>query len=90
MPELDGAGAIEIIKGNPNSSTKIIILTASALETEKIKIMAMGCDDFIRKPFKTDELLLTVAKHLGLCYTLCRSKYWENSISPTNYRKLRF
>ena len=41
--------------------------------------MALGCDDFIRKPFKTDELLLTMAKHLGLCYT-CAEVNREESL----------
>lgn len=69
MPHLSGERAIEIIKSDRTSTTKIIALTASALETERASIMALGCDDFMRKPFKTDDLLLMMTKHLGLCYT---------------------
>ncbi|MEN9565896.1 MAG: ammonium transporter, partial [Cyanobacteriota bacterium] len=69
MPHLSGERAIELIKSDPTSTTKIIALTASALETERASIMALGCDDFMRKPFKSDDLLLMMTKHLGLCYT---------------------
>jgi ammonium transporter, Amt family len=68
MPNVSGERAIEIIKSD-RRTTKIIALTASALQTEKARIMSLGCDDFIRKPFKTDELLLMMTKHLGVCYT---------------------
>ena len=81
MPELSGAEAIAVIKQDPTSKTKIIALTASALEAEKKQIMAIGCDDFVRKPFKTSELLLTVAKHLGVCYT-CAEANAEEISSP--------
>ena len=69
MPQMSGKEAIAILRSNRDSQTKIIALTASALESDKELIIALECDDFIRKPFKTDELLLTMAKHLGLCYT---------------------
>ena len=81
MPDLSGAEAIEIIKSNRACETKIIALTASALETERTHILAIGCDDFLRKPFITDELLLMMAKHLGLCYT-CAEVDAERILSP--------
>ncbi|MEO1692104.1 MAG: response regulator, partial [Cyanobacteria bacterium J06631_6] len=84
MPDLDGAAAIETIKNdcsaNNKQNPKIIVLTASALETERIKIMALGCDDFMRKPFKTDELLMMMAKHLGVCYTCAEADTAELSV----------
>lgn len=68
MLHLSGERAIEIIKSD-RTTTKIIASTASSLETERVSIMALGCDDFLRKPFKTDELLLMMTKYLGVCYT---------------------
>ncbi len=69
MPQMNGHEAIQIIKGDTSSNTKIIVLTASASEEERASILALGCDDFMRKPFKMDELVLMMAKHLGVCYT---------------------
>ncbi|MDM9582555.1 ATP-binding protein [Nostoc sp. GT001] len=52
-----------------NTNTIIIALTASAFEEERQKILSIGCDDFIRKPFKQEVLLEKLSKHLGLKYT---------------------
>ncbi|MEL6578139.1 MAG: ammonium transporter, partial [Cyanobacteria bacterium J06621_12] len=86
MPHLNGAAAIKNIKSdrqeNSNKNTKIIALTASALEAERIAIMALGCDDFMLKPFKTDELLTMMAKHLGVCYTCAEANTAELSLIP--------
>ncbi|MEH2167622.1 MAG: ATP-binding protein [Nostoc sp.] len=63
----------------PDSSqtnTIIIALTASAFEEERQKILSIGCDDFIRKPFKQEVLLEKLSKHLGLKYT--------NQVETTN------
>ena len=69
MPDSNSYRAIEIVKADPASDTKIIALTGSALAEERTTILAMGCDDFIRKPFRVNELLAIMTKHLGLCYT---------------------
>jgi CheY-like chemotaxis protein len=84
MPKLSGEEAIKIIKGDFNSMTKIITLTASTLETERAKIMTLGCDDFLRKPSKTDELLLMMTKHLGVCYTYAEDNAVQSLLSPLN------
>ena len=67
MPDRNSHKAIETIKAN-STDTKIIALTGSALEEER-NILAIGCDDFVRKPFKVNELFMVMTKHLGLCYT---------------------
>ncbi|AVH73489.1 histidine kinase [Nostoc sp. 'Lobaria pulmonaria (5183) cyanobiont'] len=59
-----------------NTNTIIIALTASAFEEERQKILSIGCDDFIRKPFKQEVLLEKLSKHLGLKYT--------NQVETTN------
>ncbi|MCC5667287.1 response regulator [Nostoc sp. CHAB 5784] len=52
-----------------NTNTIIIALTASAFEEERQKILSIGCDDFIRKPFTQEVLLEKLSQHLGLKYT---------------------
>jgi signal transduction histidine kinase/CheY-like chemotaxis protein len=46
----------------------IIALTASVFEEDKEKVLARGCDDFMRKPFLVDEILDKIAKHLEVRY----------------------
>ncbi|MDM9381306.1 PAS domain S-box protein [Chlorogloeopsis sp. ULAP01] len=48
--------------------TVIIALTASAFEEQKATILAAGCDDLIRKPFREQVLFEKIAQHLGVSY----------------------
>ncbi|MGJ5629451.1 ATP-binding protein [Nostoc sp. CALU 1950] len=64
------------MQGFSNTDTIIIALTASAFEEERQKILSIGCDDFIRKPFTQEVLLEKLSQHLGLKYT--------NQIETTN------
>jgi PAS domain S-box-containing protein len=61
MPVIDGYMATELIKKNyPN----LPVIAQTAFVTEREKAMACGCDDFISKPFKKEELLSIIRKHL--------------------------
>ncbi|NEO86418.1 MAG: CHASE2 domain-containing protein [Spirulina sp. SIO3F2] len=65
MPGMDGYEATQRIKAQaPN--LPIIAVTASALEEEKAAVLALGCDDFVRKPFEEQTILQQVAQHLQL------------------------
>lgn len=48
--------------------TKIIAITASAFDEQKEMILAAGCDDFVSKPFREDEIFAKMADHLGVQY----------------------
>jgi CheY-like chemotaxis protein len=69
MPVMDGYEATREIKSHSEGqATVIIALTASALEEEKAIVLSAGCDDFVRKPFRSEVILDKVAEHLGVCY----------------------
>ncbi len=69
MPLLNGYQATRQIKASTlGQTTKIIALTASALEDERIAIFSAGCDDYQSKPFQTKEIFDKLAKHLGVVY----------------------
>jgi DNA-binding NtrC family response regulator len=63
MPGLDG---IEVLKSIKKMDPKavIIIITAYASVESAIAAMKMGAYDYIQKPFKHDELLLTIERAL--------------------------
>ena len=67
MPVMDGFEAVRRIRAaKAGADTKIIALTAHALEEEKRAVMAAGCDDFVRKPFREQEIFDALARHLRL------------------------
>lgn len=67
MPVMDGMEAARRIKQTEaGANTKVIALTAHALEDERNEILASGCDDFIRKPYKDIEIFDALGKHLGV------------------------
>jgi len=69
MPVMDGLQATQYIKSHPQGkSTVIIALTASAFAEERQQVLAIGCDDYISKPFQDEELFQTMAKYLDLTY----------------------
>ncbi len=69
MPEINGYEATQYIKNNDNGRrTVIIALTASAFEEERTQILAAGCDDFVRKPFRDTDIFEHMAKHLNIAY----------------------
>ena len=71
LPVLSGEEATRRIKAlmaaRPDAvRTVIVALTASALEEERARFLADGCDDFARKPFQAEELFAILANRLGL------------------------
>jgi signal transduction histidine kinase/CheY-like chemotaxis protein len=67
MPVLDGYAATRHIKASPKGQETIIIaLTASAFEEDRETVLAEGCDDFVRKPFREAEIFDMLAKHLDV------------------------
>ncbi len=75
MPVMDGYEATRRIKATPQGQkTVIVALTASAFEEDRAEMLAEGCDDFVRKPFRAAEIFDKMAQHLGVQY-----RYAENA-----------
>jgi len=67
MPVMNGLEATRRIKeSEAGAQTKIVALTAHALEEERREILEAGCDDFIRKPYRDTEIFEALSKHLGV------------------------
>ncbi|MAS64247.1 MAG: DNA-binding response regulator [Coraliomargarita sp.] len=61
MPELDGMQLCQIIRSDPIiKSTPIIFLSARSEVEDRVKGLEHGADDYLTKPFSTEELLLRV------------------------------
>lgn len=60
MPRKDGFSLAADIRKFDNS-TPIIFLTAKAMKEDRIRGFHLGCDDYITKPFSTEELSLRIS-----------------------------
>lgn len=68
MPKKDGFTLASEIR-QINSKMPLVFLTAKNLKEDKIKGFKKGCDDYITKPFSTEELNLRIKAILRRCYS---------------------
>jgi len=69
MPVMDGYAATRKIRELPGGAeVNIVAVTASALAEDREDILASGCEDVVRKPFRNHEIFDAMARHLGVQY----------------------
>lgn len=66
LPKLDGFSLADRIRKS-NKQIPIIFLTAKSLKEDKLKGFEHGCDDYITKPFSTEELNLRIKAIMRRC-----------------------
>jgi CheY-like chemotaxis protein len=67
MPVMDGGEATRRIRELPGGEqVKIVAVTASALKEQEETFRASGMDDYIRKPYRLDEIYRNLETQLGL------------------------
>ena len=64
MPEMNGLDATRIIK-EVNHETPVIALSAYAFDENIREAKAAGCDDFLAKPFRVEDLIELIGRYLG-------------------------
>jgi len=66
MPELDGYATLEAMRKDPASAlTPFLCLTARGERRDMRRAMELGADDYLTKPFTTDELLAAIGAALA-------------------------
>ncbi len=66
LPTISGWEATTQLKATPETKAiPVIALTAHAMESDRIKALAAGCDDFETKPVQLDALLSKMESLLG-------------------------
>lgn len=80
MPVMDGYEATQKIRALPEGKeVKILALTASAYKEQEEKILAVGCDEIVHKPYQAYEIFDAIARYLGVHYL-----YKEESTKPAS------
>ncbi|MBA2479541.1 MAG: response regulator [Planctomycetes bacterium] len=66
MPVMNGYDATRAIRQNPKlKQIPVVALTANAMKGEDEKCKAVGCNDYIAKPYSKDQILAAVTKFIG-------------------------
>jgi signal transduction histidine kinase/DNA-binding NarL/FixJ family response regulator len=89
MPIIDGYEATRQIRnreqklepGQISPPTKIIALTASAFTEQRQESLDAGCDDFVSKPFRQEDILEILSKYLQVEYLYAENA--ESDLIPT-------
>ena len=70
LPGLGGLAATARIRASDGGgAVRIVGLSASAFAHEQKECLAAGMDDFLRKPFRREEILDVMARQLGIRYS---------------------
>ncbi|WP_162182959.1 hybrid sensor histidine kinase/response regulator [Neosynechococcus sphagnicola] len=86
MPVMDGFAATQQLRQLPEGKQVVIIATsASAFDNDQRRSLAAGCNDFLAKPLKAEELIERLQQHLGLEWQYAemipeRSEFYERGI----------
>lgn len=66
MPKMTGVEVIEKVRALPNrQAAKILMLSAKSQQSEQDKVMEVGADAFMSKPFSPIELIAKVGDMLN-------------------------
>ncbi len=80
MPRLDGFGFCKALKTDLRiNHIPVVMLTAKATLEDRLEGLALGADDYLAKPFSTDELLIRVQNLLQQRLVL-QQKYLQTAV----------
>lgn len=67
LPEISGLEITRQLKADPDLRViPVIAVTAYATDSDKVAILAAGCDDYIPKPIQFPHFIETINRHLGI------------------------
>jgi CheY-like chemotaxis protein len=62
MPKLDGWEVFKALKANSSTAHIPCVAVTAHTDRDRARALQSGFSDFVGKPFKTEELLMTVAR----------------------------
>ena len=80
MPVMDGIDATRHIRAlSGGAEVKIVAVTASAFMEQRDEMLNAGMDDFVRKPYRFNEIYEVLSKQLGVRYILADEPQEEDA-----------
>jgi CheY-like chemotaxis protein len=75
LPILGGIEATREIRSMDGGlQVKIVAVTASVFTYQRDEVLASGLDDFVRKPYRPEEIFDCIARHLGVRYSYSEAR----------------
>ena len=86
MPVMDGYEAVRQIRRRPGGEKlPIIAIAASVFRSQRLAILASGCDDMVFKPFREHEIFELMARFLGVEYIYAEP---DDAVAPIDGAEL--
>ena len=85
LPDLDGCEVLRQLRCWCN--TPVIIISARAMEQDKVTALDMGADDYITKPFGTAELMARIRTSLRRSHSGIPNKIYRAASLEINFEK---
>ena len=79
MPGMDGMAFLDGIHGH-NSDLPVIMMTAYGSVEKAVEAMRKGAFDYIRKPFKNEELKVTIRKAIDHYHLVCQNRQLSSEL----------
>jgi signal transduction histidine kinase/DNA-binding response OmpR family regulator len=74
LPGINGVETTRRIRDREGGrDVKIAAVTASGFESERYEVLTSGLDDYVRKPYRQEEIFECLARHLGVRYRRAES-----------------
>jgi len=67
LPDMDGLGILKSLRER-GQRTPVLVLTARNATEDVVRGLDLGCDDYLTKPFKLDELVARCRALIRRCY----------------------
>jgi CheY-like chemotaxis protein len=82
--EIDGLEATRRLRKSERGATlRIIAVSASAYDLDRSECLAAGCDEFLAKPFREEELWAVAERALGLTWKYAETEETRVPFKPT-------
>lgn len=85
LPDMDGCDVLKQLRNWSNAP--IIIISARTKETDKVNALDLGADDYITKPFGTDELMARIRTSLRRSHSNTSNKTYKALDLEINFEK---
>lgn len=88
LPDIDGLEILQKLR--ETSSIPVIVISARTFESEKVKALDMGADDYITKPFGSSELLARIRTALRHSHKILTKDQGGQNVFITGSLKIDF